>query len=194
MTNALFIIDVQNDFCEGGALACSGGAAVASKITSFVNDNPNRYDFVIASRDWHTPGEENGGHFPPEGKEPDFVNTWPLHCLAGDEGAAYHPNLDSSIIDIHIKKGQGAHGYSIFEGITDHGEALTDLLKRLEIDEVDVVGIATDYCVRASSLDAVSEGLAVKVITSLTAGVAPDSTEAAIDDMADAGVEVLATP
>ncbi len=194
MANALFIIDVQNDFCEGGALACSGGAAVAGKITSFVNDNPNRYDFVIASRDWHTPGEENGGHFPPEGQEPDFVNTWPLHCLAGDDGADYHPNLDSSIIDIHIKKGQGAHGYSIFEGITDQGEALTDLLKRLEIDEVDVVGIATDYCVRASSLDAVTEGLAVKVITSLTAGVAPESTEAAIDDMADAGVEILATP
>ena len=194
MANALLIIDVQNDFCEGGALACSGGAAVASKITSYVNENPNRYDFVIASRDWHTPGEENGGHFPPEGQEPDFVNTWPLHCLAGDEGADYHPNLDSSIIDVHIKKGQGAHGYSIFEGITDQGEALTDLLKRLAIDEVDVVGIATDYCVRASSLDAVSEGLAVKVITSLTAGVAPDSTEAAIDDMADAGVEILATP
>jgi nicotinamidase/pyrazinamidase len=194
MANALFIIDVQNDFCEGGALACSGGAAVASKITSFVNDNPNRYDFVIASRDWHTPGEENGGHFPPEGQEPDFVNTWPLHCLARDDGADYHPNLDSSIIDIHIKKGQGAHGYSIFEGITDQGEALTDLLKRLEIDEVDVVGIATDYCVRASSLDAVTKGLGVKVITSLTAGVAPESTEAAIDDMADAGVEILATP
>ena len=194
MANALFIIDVQNDFCEGGALACSGGATVASKITSFINDNPNRYDFVVASRDWHTPGEENGGHFPPEGQEPDFVNTWPLHCLAGDEGAEYHPNLDTSIIDVHIKKGQGAHGYSIFEGTTEQGEALTDLLRRLEIDEVDVVGIATDYCVRASSLDAVSEGLAVKVITSLTAGVAAESTEAAIDDMADAGVEVLASP
>lgn len=194
MASALFIIDVQNDFCEGGALACQGGAAVASKITNYVNENPNRYDFVIASRDWHTPGEENGGHFPPEGQEPDFVNTWPLHCLADDEGADYHPNLDTSIIDIHIKKGQGAHGYSIFEGITDRGEALTDLLSRLEIDEVDVVGIATDYCVRASSLDAISEGLSVKVITSLTAGVAPQSTEAAIDDMVDAGVEVLATP
>ena len=194
MANALFIIDVQNDFCEGGALACQGGAAVAGKITSFVNENPSRYDFVIASRDWHTPGEENGGHFPPEGQEPDFVNTWPLHCLADEEGADYHPNLDISIIDIHIKKGQGAHGYSIFEGTTDRGEKLTDLLRRLEIDEVDVLGIATDYCVRASSLDAVAEGLAVKVITSLTAGVAADSTEAAIDEMADAGVEVLAAP
>ena len=185
MASALFIIDVQNDFCEGGALACQGGAAVASKITSFVNENPNRYDFVIASRDWHTPQE---------GEQPDFVGTWPLHCLAGEEGAEYHPNLDTSIIDIHIKKGQGAHGYSIFEGTTDQGEALPDLLKRLEIDDVDVVGIATDYCVRASSIDAVTNGLAVRVITSLTAGVAPESTEAAIDDMADAGVEVLATP
>ncbi len=194
MASALFIIDVQNDFCEGGALACQGGAAAASKITSFVNENPNRYDFVIASRDWHTPQDLNGGHFPPEGEQPDFVGTWPLHCLAGEEGAEYHPNLDTSIIDIHIKKGQGAHGYSIFEGTTDQGEALPDLLKRLEIDEVDVVGIATDYCVRASSIDAVTNGLAVRVITSLTAGVAAESTEAAIDDMADAGVAVLATP
>ena len=193
MASALFIIDVQNDFCEGGALACSGGAAVASKISTYASENPKRYDFVIASRDWHTPQDENGGHFPPAGEQPDFVNTWPLHCLAGAAGAEYHANLNTAIIDIHIKKGQGAPGYSIFEGITDEGETLTDLLGRLEIEEVDVVGIATDYCVRASSLDAVSEGLTVNVITSLTAGVAPESTEAAILEMAEAGVEILAT-
>jgi nicotinamidase/pyrazinamidase len=193
VANALFIIDVQNDFCEGGALACQGGALVAKKITKYLASSKADYDFVIASRDWHTPNDDNGGHFPQAGTEPDFVNNWPLHCIAGEAGAEYHPNLDSSLIDIHIKKGQGQHGYSIFEGTTDEGERIQDLLPRLGITDVDVVGIATDYCVRASSLDAKKEGLNVRVITSLTAGVAAGSTEAAIDEMVDAGVEVVAT-
>ncbi len=193
MARALFIIDVQNDFCEGGALACQGGARVASSITNYLANAKSSYEHVIASRDWHTPDSENGGHFPPQGAEPDFVNSWPLHCIAGESGAEYHPNLDVSLIDIHIKKGQGQHGYSIFEGITESGESIQDLLTRLAITEVDVVGIATDYCVRASALDANNFGLAVRVITSLTAGVAATSTEAAIDELVDAGVKVVAT-
>ena len=193
MSKALFVIDVQNDFCEGGALACQGGAQAASNITTYLKSSKTSYDFVIASRDWHSPNSENGGHFPLSGQEPDFVNTWPLHCIAGETGADYHPNLDQSLIDIHIKKGQGQHGYSIFEGITDSGEEIRDLLSRLEISQVDVVGIATDYCVRASALDAKQFGLEVRVITSLTAGVAANSTEAAIDEMVDAGVQVVAT-
>lgn len=192
MARALFIIDVQNDFCEGGALACQGGAMVAQKITEYLMSNKSEYDFVIASRDWHTPNDSNGGHFPPIGKEPDYVNNWPLHCIAGESGAEYHKNLDSSLIDIHIKKGQGQHGYSIFEGTTDEGERIQDLLPRLGITDVDVVGIATDYCVRASSLDAKAEGLSVRVITSLTAGVAASSIDSAIDEMVDAGVHVVA--
>lgn len=193
MAKALFIIDVQNDFCEGGALACQGGALVAKKITEYLKTNSGNYDFVIASRDWHTPNDPNGGHFPPAGQEPDLVNTWPLHCIAGEPGAEYHPNLDSSLIDIHIKKGQGQHGYSIFEGTTEDSERIQDLLPRLGIEQVDVVGIATDYCVRASSLDAKKAGLDVRVITSLTAGVSASSTEAAIDELVDAGIQVVAT-
>ena len=193
MAKALFVIDVQNDFCEGGALACQGGALVAKNITEYLKNNKAAYDFVIASRDWHTPNQSNGGHFPEAGIEPDFVNNWPLHCIAGEHGAEYHPNLDSSLIDIHIKKGQGQHGYSIFEGTTDQGESIQDLITRLGITDVDVVGIATDYCVRASSLDANNFGLNVRVITSLTAGVAAGSTEAAIDEMVDAGIKVVAT-
>jgi nicotinamidase/pyrazinamidase len=193
VAKALFIIDVQNDFCEGGALACQGGSLVAKKITEYLGAAKENYDFVIASRDWHTPNDDNGGHFPPAGTAPDFVNNWPLHCIAGEAGAEYHPNLDSSLIDIHIKKGQGQHGYSIFEGTTDDGERIQDLLPRLGITDVDVVGIATDYCVRASSLDAKNEGLRVRVIKSLTAGVAAGSTESAIDELVDAGVEVVAT-
>lgn len=193
MAKALFVIDVQVDFCEGGALACEGGAAVARKITDYIREHRAEYDYVIASRDWHTPNSLNGGHFPPEGTEPDFVNHWPLHCIAGTEGAEYHPNLDSSLIDIHIKKGQDAHGYSIFEGLSEQGEPIAELLERLGIVSVDVVGIATDYCVRASSLDALKHDLQVKVITSLTAGVAPQSIERAIDELVDAGATVVAT-
>jgi len=193
MSKALFVIDVQNDFCEGGALACQGGAAVAASITNYLRANRSSYDVVIASRDWHTPNSENGGHFPPDGSEPDFVTTWPLHCIAGELGAEYHPNLDSSLIDLHIKKGQDNHGYSIFEGVTDSGETMQESIARLGITEVDVVGIATDYCVRASALDAKNSGLEVRVITSLTAGVAAASTEVAIDELVDAGVKVAAT-
>ena len=193
MSKALFVIDVQNDFCEGGALACLGGAQVANSITNYLKGNKSRYVKVIASRDWHTPNSANGGHFPAAGNDPDFVTTWPLHCIAGTPGAEYHPNLDLTLIDIHIKKGQDQPGYSIFEGVTDTGEKIQDLLTRLRITEVDVVGIATDYCVRASSLDAKKFGLDVRVITSLTAGVAASSTEAAIDELVDAGVAVAAT-
>ncbi len=193
MSKALFVIDVQNDFCEGGALACQGGAQVAANITTYLNSSKHHYDFVIASRDWHTPNSLNGGHFPTQGNEPDFVNTWPLHCIAGEPGAEYHPNLDASLIDIHIKKGQGQPGYSIFDGVTDSGEKLQDLIQRLGVTEVDVVGIATDYCVRASALDANNSGLEVRVITSLTSGVSAASTEAAIDELVDAGVRVAAT-
>ncbi len=193
MSRALFVIDVQNDFCEGGELACQGGAQVAANITAYLKSNKSDYDFVIASRDWHTPNSLNGGHFPTQGNEPDFVSTWPLHCIAGESGADYHPNLDASLIDIHIKKGQGQPGYSIFDGVTDSGEKLQELIQRLGITEVDVVGIATDYCVRASALDANNSGLQVRVITSLTAGVSAASTEAAIDELVDAGVRVAAT-
>lgn len=190
MAKALLVIDVQNDFCDGGVLACTGGAAVATRITKYLSEHKSDYDYVIGSRDWHTPNSENGGHFPPNGTEPDYVNTWPQHCLADTFGSEYHPNLDQSLIDIHIKKGQGQHGYSIFEGIDDSGTSFNELLSKLEIDEVDVVGIATDYCVRASAIDSKETGLKVRVITGLTAGVAQASTEAAIDEMVDLGIEV----
>jgi nicotinamidase/pyrazinamidase len=191
---AILVIDVQVDFCEGGALPCTGGEAVATRISKYLASEQADYDFVIASRDWHTPGESNSGHFAEPGEEPDYATNWPLHCLAGEQGADYHPNLDSSLIDIHIKKGQGSHGYSLFEGTTNSGESAEELFTRLEITKVDVVGIATDHCVRASALDAQRLGLEVRVISSLTVGVSPSSTEEAIDEMIDAGVKVSAMP
>jgi nicotinamidase/pyrazinamidase len=180
---ALLVIDVQVDFCEGGALACSGGAAVAAAITQHIKANGSAYDFVMASRDWHTPNDSNGGHFP----------LWPLHCIAGEPGAEYHSALDSSLVDFHIKKGQGSHGYSFFEGSTDEGETAFQLLERLGVTDIDVVGIATDHCVRATALDAKQLGFNTRVITSLTAGVDDRTAEAAIDEMVDSGVAVVAT-
>lgn len=189
MPRALLIIDVQNDFCEGGALAVAGGAAVAGKISKYLESSS--YELVVASRDWHDSDNDNSGHFAQAGQDPNYTTNWPVHCLAETPGAAYHPNLDTSSIDEHIYKGQGKNGYSIFEGITKNGHSFEQLLAQNQIDEVDVVGIATDHCVLASAMDSKSHGLKVRVISSLTAGVSHASTEAAIDQMIDNGIEVV---
>ncbi|THG30886.1 isochorismatase family protein [Naasia lichenicola] len=188
MARALFIIDVQNDFTEGGALGVDGGAAVAAGISEYLEANPDRYDLVFASRDWHDGTNDNGGHFA-EGA-PDFVDTWPVHCVAGTPGAEYHPALDTSDVDFHIQKGQGKPAYSIYEGTTEDGESVKDLVASHSVDTIDVVGIATDYCVRASALDALADGKRVRVLTDLVAGVAAASSVAALDELADAGVVV----
>lgn len=189
MTLALFIIDVQNDFTEGGALGVDGGAAVAAGVTELLERHPNRYDTVFASRDWHDADNSNGGHFATK-DEPDFVDTWPRHCVAASFGAQYHPALGLDGIDVHVRKGQGKPAYSIFEGVTDDGETVGDALDRFGVTEIDIVGIATDYCVLASALDALAAGRSVRVLTDLVAGVAPESTEAALDRLASAGVEL----
>jgi nicotinamidase/pyrazinamidase len=191
MPKALLIIDVQNDFCEGGALGVDGGAMVATKISEYLARHASDYYLVVASRDWHDADNNNSGHFA-EGAEPDYVNNWPVHCVANTEGANYHPNLHTEHIDVGILKGQGAHGYSIFDGVSESGKSFKEVLSDHSIDHVDVVGIATDHCVRASALDAKKAGLGVRVISSLTAGVSQQSTEAAIDELIDNGVEVVA--
>lgn len=190
MARALVIIDVQNDFTEGGALGVEGGAAVAAAITEHVREHPDDYAVVIASRDWHDPDNDNGGHFAAHGN-PDFVSTWPPHCMAGTDGAEYHPAIDTGLIDIHVRKGQGVPAYSIFEGTTDDGRGIVAALDELGITDVDVVGIATDYCVRASALDALAAGRRVRVLTHLVAGVAPASSAAALDELSAAGVTLV---
>ena len=190
MTRALFIIDVQNDFTEGGALAVVGGAAVAAGITKLLAEHPDRYAHVFASRDWHNADDDNGGHFATDAA-PDFVKTWPAHCVAGTLGAEYHPALDTLPIGVHVRKGQGVPAYSIFEGTTDDGHTVADKLEELGIVDIDVVGLATDYCVRASALDAVEHGRHVRVLTDLVAGVAADSSAAALVELGHAGVELV---
>ena len=189
MARALFIIDVQNDFTEGGALGVAGGAAVAAGISRYLAQHPNRYDQVFASRDWHDADNDNGGHFATT-DAPDFVTTWPVHCVAGTTGADYHPDLDTSVVTVHVRKGQGRPAYSIFEGVTDTGESVPQTLDDLGIDEVDVVGIATDYCVLASALDTVAAGRTVRVLDDLVAGVDPASSALALTRLAAVGVRI----
>ena len=189
MARALLVIDVQNDFTEGGALGVDGGAAAAEAITDYLRAHPSRYDVVFASRDWHHGGDDNGGHFATDAA-PDFVTTWPRHCVGGTPGAAYHPALDTSLVDVHVKKGQGVPAYSIFEGSTDDGAAFPAELDRLGITDVDVVGIATDYCVRASALDALASGRRVTVLDDLVAAVDPVTGAQALVELASAGATV----
>ena len=190
MGKALFIIDVQNDFTEGGALGVEGGAAVAAGISRYLAAHSGEYAAIFASRDWHDADNDNGGHFATDAA-PDFVRTWPRHCVAGTTGADYHPALDTSAVTFHIRKGQGVPAYSIFEGHTEAGSSVHNLLDEHGIDQIDVVGIATDYCVRASALDALGHGQRVRVITDLVAGVAPESSEAALAELAHAGAELI---
>jgi nicotinamidase/pyrazinamidase len=161
---------------------------VAEGITAYLGEHAASYDVVLASRDWHDGDNDNGGHFA-DGL-PDYVDTWPRHCVAGTPGAEYHPALDTSAIDVHVRKGQGVPAYSLFEGTTDDGTTAGTVLADRGVTEVDVVGIATDHCVRASALDAIEHGLHVRVLTDLIAGVAVDPSAAALAEIARRGGEV----
>jgi nicotinamidase/pyrazinamidase len=181
VSRALIVVDVQNDFCEGGSLAVAGGAAVAAAITEHIPSAA--YDHVVATRDHHI---DPGGHF---AQQPDFLETWPAHCVVGTGGVELHEALDRGPIEAIFDKGEYAAAYSGFEGAAD-GVGLADWLRERGVDAVDVVGIATDHCVRATALDAVGSGFATRVLLPLTAGVAEASTEAALDQLKAAGVQL----
>ncbi|MDV3222380.1 isochorismatase family protein [Intrasporangium sp.] len=189
---ALIIVDVQNDFCEGGSLAVAGGAAVAEGISAHVAAHAGDYDQVIATADWHI---DPGSHF---STAPDFVDSWPVHCLAESTGAGFHPNLSGAlgVVQAVFRKGEHAAAYSGFEGRGDDPErsSLADWLRARGVAHVDVVGIATDHCVRATALDAQREGFATTVRLDLTAGVAKDTTQAALTELEEAGVTLVGAP
>jgi len=187
---ALIVVDVQNDFVEGGSLGVTGGHEVAGRISEHLAAHAGDYALVAASRDWHRAGETNGGHFHEPGQDPDFVTTWPVHCLQGEPGADYAPELVTDAVTHHVVKGMGEPAYSAFEGVTDDGAKLADLLREAGVAEVDVTGIATDHCVRATALDARAAGFAVRLLDGLHAGVAPESSAAALEEMAAAGVQM----
>ena len=190
MKRALLVVDVQNDFCEGGSLAVTGGADVAFRIGRLLHEwqeaDPDGRDYshVVATRDHHI---DPGDHF---SATPDFERSWPRHCVVGTDGVGFHPNLDPQPFDAIFDKGEYAAAYSGFEGKAHDGAELADWLRAHEVTAVDVCGIATDYCVRATALDAVRAGFDTTVLTALTAGVAPASTEQALSELAGAGVRV----
>jgi len=180
VVNGLIVVDVQNDFCEGGSLAVAGGAAVAAAISEHLGHGG--YDHIVATRDYHI---DPGAHF---SDTPDFVTTWPVHCVAGTPGASFHPELDIGRIEAVFSKGAHAAAYSGFEGSTPEGRSLLEWLRAFEVDTVDVVGIATDHCVRATALDAAKHGFATTVLLDLTAGVAESTVHTALAELRAAGV------
>jgi nicotinamidase/pyrazinamidase len=188
MGSALIIVDVQNDFCEGGSLPVVGGSDVAAAISDYVLSGDGNYAHVIATRDYHI---DPGGHF---STKPDYVDTWPPHCVVGTPGADFHPNFDTSSVEEVFSKGERAAAYSGFEGMTDEDVSLAEWLREGDVDAIDVVGIATDHCVRATALDAAAAGFPTRVLLGLTAGVARETTDLALIQLRDRAVELTGTP
>jgi nicotinamidase/pyrazinamidase len=180
---ALVIVDVQNDFCEGGSLQVVGGQSVAHAISEYLT-TPRDYDHIVATKDFHI---DPGDHF---SDNPDFAASWPPHCVVGTAGADFHPEFDHSTVEAVFTKGRHSAAYSGFEGEDETGTPLADWLRQRDVDEVDIVGIATDYCVVATATDAVAAGFTTRVLLDLTAGVSPTTTTEAIDAMRAAGVAV----
>lgn len=187
MSRALIIVDVQNDFCEGGSLPVAGGAAVAAGISRLLRERPGQWDHVVATKDHHI---DPGDHFH---DEPDYVERWPAHCRAGTAGADFHPELDTDRIEATFTKGAYQAAYSGFEGSAG-SIGLAAWLRMHDVDSVELVGIATDHCVRATALDAAREGFATTVLLGHTAGVARETTGRALDELRDAGVTLTGTP
>jgi nicotinamidase/pyrazinamidase len=185
---ALIIVDVQNDFCEGGSLAVGGGADVATAISGHVAAHRGDYDHVVATRDFHL---DPGPHFSPD---PDYVDTWPPHCIVGTPGVDFHPDLVVAPIEVVFSKGHHTAAYSGFEGSNDEDVMLGDWLRDRDVDEVDLVGIATDHCVRATALDAARAGFRTKVLLDMTAGVAKETTERALTALRAAEVMLVGEP
>jgi nicotinamidase/pyrazinamidase len=183
MTRALLVVDVQNDFCEGGSLPVEGGAAVAAAVSAYIANAD--YDHVVATRDAH---RDPGAHF---AADPDFVDTWPAHCVVGTPGAEFHPAFDAQLVEAVFDKGAFGAAYSGFEGEDPDGTPLAGWLNARGVAAVDVVGLATDHCVRATAVDAAAAGFDVRVLLELTAGVATATVELAVAEMAAAGVTLV---
>ncbi len=188
MKRALIVCDVQNDFCEGGSLPVPGGAQVAHDIAEMLHHwvvkDPKTPDYshVVATKDHHI---DPGDHW---SDDPDFVDSWPVHCKVGTDGEAFHPNLDPQPFDAIFVKGEHEAAYSGFEGRTTDGLKLADWLRQHDVTDVDVCGLTTDYCVRVTALDAVVNGFDVRLLPDLCAGVAEETSRKALEEMEQAGV------
>ncbi|WP_282452545.1 nicotinamidase [Corynebacterium pygosceleis] len=186
MMRALVVVDVQNDFCPGGALATERGDMVAEGIADLIRDPAAGYGAIVATQDWHIdPGEHFSGN-------PDFVDSWPIHCVVGTGGAELHPAIKDEAFDEIFRKGEYSAAYSGFEGHAagDETVTMTTWLRFRHVTDVDVVGIATDHCVKATVLDALREGFGVRVLPELCSPVTVDTGEQALREMESAGARV----
>lgn len=184
MKTALLIVDVQNDFCPGGALATARGDEVATRIAELISGTDGQareYDYVVATQDWHI---DPGAHF---SENPDFVDSWPEHCVAGSEGAQIRRPVPTDQIDQFFKKGHYTAAYSGFEGVNDADQLLANWLREHDIARLDVCGIATDHCVRATVLDALKEGFEVRVLQDMCSPVDDARGADALREMQNAG-------
>ncbi|GGS83285.1 isochorismatase family protein [Streptomyces badius] len=189
MSRGLIVVDVQNDFCEGGSVPVAGGAKIATAIAELVEQSAGGdYQYVVATRDHHI---DPGSHF---SRNPDFKDSFPVHCVAGGEGGEFHPNFAPTTaagkVDAVFFKGAHSASKSGFEGADEEGTALADWLRACGVTDVDVVGIATDHCVRATALDAVKAGFRARVRLDYSVGVAPDTIASTLDDFRQAGIEM----
>jgi nicotinamidase/pyrazinamidase len=190
MRNALLIVDVQVDFVEGGSLGVKNGLQIAAMIARHVRHFKSEYQFVVASRDYH---ESAPDHI---SDHPDYINTWPPHCMVGTPGASFVPTIQNLVREKYIQevvtKGRNAAAYSAFDGLDKRGHGLLDVLKEQRIDHIDVCGIATDYCVRASALDARKNAFQVRVLVNLCAPVNEATGQQALEEMKAAGIQLQA--
>ncbi|QGU05393.1 nicotinamidase [Corynebacterium comes] len=180
---ALVIVDVQNDFCPGGTLATDRGHEVARRIGEYQASHGASYAHIVATQDWHI---DPGSHF---SATPDFVDSWPVHCVAGSEGAAMHEDVRTDTIEAYFRKGEHTAAYSGFEGAAD-GVGMNDWLKERGVEKLDLVGIATDHCVRATALDALEAGFEVRVLTDMCAPVDEARGEATLQELVKAGAQL----
>ncbi|TAN35069.1 isochorismatase family protein [bacterium] len=190
MRSALLAIDLQADFVQGGNLPVPNGLQVAAQIARHIRHFKTEYAFVVATRDYH---EDPADHFSPQ---PDYHATWPPHCVIGTLGAAFVPPIANlvreKLIQTVVSKGRHAAAYSGFEGLDPRGHHLVDVLKEARIDHIDVCGIATDYCVRATALDARKNAFQVRVLVNLCAAVNEATGQQAMDELKAAGCQLQA--
>ena len=184
---ALIVVDVQPTFCEGGALPVEGGNAVAEAVARYVAGHRDRYDLVVTTQDWHI---DPGDHF---SEQPDYADTWPPHGVAGTAEAELHPALADLHADAAVRKGQYKAAYSGFEGVTEDGQGLDELLRAAGVTAVDAVGLAESHCVKDTALDAQRLGYRTRVLTDLTAPVSADQGAAAREALTAAGVDLVAS-
>lgn len=201
--DAIIVVDVQNDFVDGslgierglevarGINAWLGGLVHAEGEEAETDDGSSvvSLPLIVGTKDWHIKPE---GHFAPEGEEPDYIDTWPAHCVADTHGAQVCAELNPELVDVWFHKGEYTAAYSGFEGhLAGEEQTLQQWLNSHEVENVTIVGIATDFCVRATALDALNAGFHVRVIEQLCSAVTEQGGRSAIQELEDAGAEII---